>query len=77
MEVAGEAADCGRVESHTDLTAVIVFGSKPNHTLLLLLTLVTCSLWGLVWLTMAVAQTESRVMLTVEPYGQVLRQRLG
>lgn len=77
MAVAGEVAAGGRVESQTDINAVLVFGSKPNHTLHLLLTLATCSLWGVVWLIVAVAQQESRVMLAVDPYGQVLRQQLA
>ena len=75
--VAQEVARGGRVESQTDLNAIIVRGSKPNHVLHLILTLVTCLAWSVVWIALVVIQQEHRTQLTVDPYGQVLLQRLS
>ncbi len=77
MAVAQEVAGGGRVESQTDTNAVIVRGSKPNHTLHLILSLVTCGCWLLVWPIIALVQKEHRTALQVDPYGQVLRQVLS
>ncbi|MGI5223084.1 hypothetical protein [Nocardia sp. CA-290969] len=77
MAVASEVAAGGRVESQTDTTAVIVRGSKPNHTLHLILSLVTCGCWLFVWPIIAIVQKEHRTALQVDPYGQVLRQVLS
>lgn len=62
-----------RVESQTDDTAVLVKGKQTNHILHLILTLLTCLIWGVVWLVLALVNQEKRVMLTVDPYGNVLR----
>lgn len=72
--VAGEVANGARVESRSDVDAVLVFGRRPNHTLHLILTLVTAGLWGLVWIPVAVLVRERRVVLQVDPWGRVLRQ---
>lgn len=74
--LAAEVARGGRVESQTDSSAIVVTGSKPNHVLHLILTLVTCLAWGIVWIILAVVQKEHRTSITVDPYGQVLRQPL-
>lgn len=62
----------GRVESQSDYNAVITFGKKPNHLLHLILTLVTCFLWGIVWIVVAIVVKESREMLAVDELGNVL-----
>lgn len=62
----------GRVESQTDFQAVVVTGKKVNHVLHLILTLVTFGLWAIVWLGLAVFGGESRHMVSVDVYGQVL-----
>lgn len=77
MAVASEVARGGRVESQTDTSAIIVTGSKPNHVLHLLLTILTCFLWAIVWIAVAIGQKEHRASISVDPYGQVLRQQLS
>jgi hypothetical protein len=62
-----------RVESQTDDTAVLVRGKKPDHKLHLLITFLTCGAWAMVWLLLVMVQKESRTMLLVDPYGNVLR----
>ncbi|WAB09844.1 membrane protein [Streptomyces phage TagePhighter] len=64
------------VESQTDTNAVLVKGKPTNHVLHLILTLVTFGLWSIVWIIMAVANKETRVMLQVDEYGQILRQQV-
>ena len=68
------AAGC-RVESNSDYQAVMVKGKRVNHMLHLILTLVTLSLWSWVWLALAIFGGESRLVLTVDDYGNVLRQK--
>ena len=66
----------GRVESQTDTTATVASGTKPNHTLHLILTVLTCGFWGLIWIAVAFTQKEHRVALTVNEFGQVMTQTL-
>ena len=71
-----EVAAGARVESRTDTDAIIVTGKPVNHVLHLILTLVTCLMWGVVWIVLALTGGEKRVALQVDPYGSVLRQQL-
>lgn len=73
--VAREVAAGGRVESQAPTQAIIVKGKPVNHTLHLILTLVTVTLWGWVWLAMAIVGGENRIILMVDDYGSVLRQK--
>ena len=77
MAVAQEVGAGGRVESQTDTNAIIVRGSKPNHTAHLIGSIFSCGLWLCVWPFFAVFQKEHRTALQVDPYGQVLRQVLS
>lgn len=72
--VARSVAAGGRVESHAPFQAIVVTGNKVNHTLHLILTLVTCGAWGLVWLILALVMKEKRTVLSIDPYGNVLSQ---
>ncbi len=65
------------VESQSDYNAVLRYGKPINHMLHLILTLVTCGCWSLVWLILYIMQaTEKKtVTLTVDEFGQVLRQQ--
>jgi hypothetical protein len=65
-----------RVESQQDFQAVVVFGKQVNHVLHLILTLVTCLVWGLVWLALLLFGGEKRLMIVVDDYGNVLRQKV-
>lgn len=69
--VALQASRGGRVEFVGPDTAVVAFGSKPNHILHLLLTLFTCGLWAIVWIVVAAANRETRLSAWVDESGQV------
>lgn len=73
--VANEVAGGRRVESHSDFQAVVVEGKPVNHVLHLILTLVTCGLWGFVWLVLALMGGEKRYVLSIDAYGNVLRHQ--
>lgn len=72
-----EVAAGARVESRTDTDAILVVGKPVNHILHLILTLVTCLAWGVVWLILVVLGGEKRVGLQVDDFGNVLRQELN
>ena len=65
-----------RVESQSDYNAIVVKGSRPNHTLHLILSIVTFGFWLIVWLIVAVVQKEMKYMLTVDAYGNTTNQQL-
>ena len=65
-----------RVESQSDYQAVLVKGKPVNHVLHLILTLVTCGLWGIVWIVMAIVGGEKRSMASVDDFGNVHVQRM-
>lgn len=69
-----------RVETQSDYNAVLRYGGKPvNHVLHLILTLITAGLWLVVWVILAIAASagQKTFTLTVDEYGQVLRQRVA
>jgi len=77
-EVQRVIAAGGRVEYATDTTAVLTFAgrTRPNHVLHLLLSVFTFGAWLLVWVVLTFAMAidrPSRVMLTVDPYGNITR----
>lgn len=72
--VSREVAGGYRVESQTDAQAVMVKGKSVNHTLHLILTLVTFFCWAPVWVVMAFVQKPKRLILTLDEFGNVLRQ---
>lgn len=69
-----EVASGYRVESQTDIQAVLVKGGKVNHVLHLILTLITFGFWSFVWLVVWIINRETRLILSVDDYGNVLRQ---
>jgi hypothetical protein len=60
----------GRLVSRGQVEAVVEFGRRPSHILHLLLTLVTCGLWLLVWLIDTLTSPVSRRTLMVDEYGR-------
>jgi hypothetical protein len=72
--VAREVAGGYRIESQSDDQAVLVKGKGVNHTLHLILSLITCGVWALVWLIMYFVAKPKRVILTLDEFGNVLRQ---
>jgi hypothetical protein len=78
LAVRQEVAAGGRVESQTDYAAIVRYDKRVNHVLHLILTLVTAGLWAIVWIIMAIVAASGRktVSLTVDEYGQVLREQM-
>ena len=74
--IQGEVLRGGRVESQSDFQAVIVHGRPVNHVLHLILTLITCGLWGVVWLLLVLTGGEKRVTLAADEWGHLLRQQI-
>lgn len=66
-----------RIESQNDFQAVLVEGKPVNHTLHAILTIFTCLLWGIVWAIIAGTGGETRQMVVVDEFGNVLWQKLG
>jgi hypothetical protein len=75
--IGGQVAGGARVESQSDYQAVLVRGKPINHTLHLILTLVTCLIWGLVWIVLAITGGEKRSIASVDDFGNVSVQRMG
>lgn len=73
--VVREVSKGGRVESQTATQAIIVHGKNVNHILHLILTLVTLGFWVFVWIALVVIGGEKRVILSVDDYGNTLRQK--
>lgn len=71
-----EVVQGGRIESQADFQAVFVFGKPVNHILHLILSVVTCGIWLIVWLGMLIWGGENRVMVSIDEYGNVLRQKI-
>ena len=74
--IQNEVVQGGRVESQSDFQAVFVFGKPVNHILHLILAVVTCGIWLIVWLAMLIWGGENRVMVSIDEYGNVLRQKI-
>ena len=58
-----------RVESQTDIQAIVVSGKPVNHILHLLLSLFTVGIWVLVWIGLAISGGEKRELISVDEYG--------
>ena len=53
-----------------------MLGRPVNHVLHLILTLVSCGLWGVVWLVVVLTGGEKRVTLAADEWGHLLRQQI-
>lgn len=72
--VSREVATYGcRVESQMPYQAVLVYGNKPNHAVWALLSIFTCGLLFIGWIIVALTSGETRKVLSVDQYGQVIR----
>jgi hypothetical protein len=74
--VTGQIATGARVESQSDYQAVVVKGKPVNHVLHLILTLVTLTFWGPVWIGLAIFGGEKRSMVSVDEYGNAAVQKV-
>jgi hypothetical protein len=63
------------VESRSESMAVLVSSKKTNHLLHLVLTLLTCGLWGVAWLAIALTAKTQRVSLAVDQNGAISRSQ--
>ena len=61
-----------RLESENDVQAVVVGGHRPNHTLHLLLTIVTLGLWGIVWIIITISARNKRKTISISPEGYAI-----
>jgi hypothetical protein len=75
--IAGEVAGGYRVESQTDAQAVLVKGKGTNHVLHLILSVITCGVWLPVWLIMYFVAKPKRLILSLDQFGNVLRQNVA
>lgn len=66
-----------RVENQDRFQAILIEGQPVNHVLHVILTLVTCGLWGIVWIIIVATGGEKRHLITVDEYGNVVHQQLG
>lgn len=66
-----------RVESQSDYQAVFISGRPVNHVLHLILTVITCSLWGVVWVSLVFLGGEKREIANVDEWGNVTVSRIG
>ncbi|SPM41239.1 hypothetical protein MNAB215_3444 [Mycobacterium numidiamassiliense] len=63
-----------RVESRTPTQAVLFLGGGVSgwaHAMCALLTVVTCGLFGIIWLVVAATSPERRAYVAVDSYGNV------
>lgn len=61
-----------------EATAVLALGGKPvNHVLHLIISLVTCGLWAVVWLLLIItARKEQRIRISVDQYGNLIEEKV-
>jgi len=75
QELQREVGRGWRIDSQSDTMAVIVTGKPVNHVLHLILTFITLGLWAIVWLILVITGGEKRQMVSVDEYGNVLKQK--
>jgi hypothetical protein len=76
--VQAEVMQGGVIESQSDFTAIIRYGKPINHILHLILTLLTCGLWGIVWIVIWIISNQEKksIALQINEFGQVFRQEI-
>jgi hypothetical protein len=60
-----------RIESYSDLSAVLVIGRPVNHLLHLLATVLTVGIWGFVWVILILTGGENRELVRVDESGNI------
>jgi hypothetical protein len=66
------AAAGGTVVTRTSTSAVLVFGRPINHLLHLVLSLVCCGFWLIVWFALALFGGQKREVITIDQYGNAI-----
>ena len=69
--VVEKVASGSRVELQDDFSAVLVFGSKPNHILHFILSILTAGFWLIIWLFIALGSKERRTLYRIDEYGVI------
>ncbi|MER5761164.1 hypothetical protein [Streptomyces sp. NPDC002082] len=71
--IAGYMRDGYQVTYRSATGATVAKGKPINHTLQLILTLVTCGLWSFVWIALAILASAQNAtyVLSVDAYGNV------
>lgn len=75
IEVANHVRIGWAVESRTPSMAVLRAGQRPNHVLHLILTLISCGVWGLAWIFIALTSRERRLSLVQNADGTISRTK--
>lgn len=65
-----------RIENRSEFQATVAEGKDISHLLHFFLTLVTLGAWAFVWLTLCIFGGVHRRLLTVDPFGSVVEQKL-
>lgn len=65
-----------RIESYSDLSAVLIIGKPVNHVLHLLATVLTLGVWALVWILLVLTGGEQRELIRVDERGDVTIERI-
>jgi hypothetical protein len=65
-----------RLESQSDLSAVIVIGKPVNHILHLLATVVTVGIWLIPWAIVHNFLGESRELIAIDEVGKITMRKL-
>lgn len=71
-QVSMMAAQGMRVESQSDFQAILVKGKRVNHVLHLILTIITFGIWGIVWLALHLLGGETRQIVSVDEFGNIV-----
>ena len=66
-----------RIESYSDLSAVIVIGKPVNHLLHLVATIITFGVWSLVWLILVLTAGEKRELIRVNESGDITVEEIS
>lgn len=72
--IQSEVARGARIDSQSETMAVLIYGRRVNHILHFLVGIFTFGFWWLVWLALAIFAGESRAMVSVDEFGNVLKQ---
>ena len=64
-----------RIDTQSDTMAVVVNGKPVNHILHLIISVLTLGIWLIPWAIMAIAGGERRTMISVDEYGNILKQK--
>ncbi|MHB1323521.1 MAG: hypothetical protein ACYCXZ_04140 [Coriobacteriia bacterium] len=74
--IQSEVVSGGRIQSQSEFSAVMVVGKPVNHLLHAIVTLFSVGVWGIVWIVLAITGGEKRTMVSVDEFGNILKQKV-